>query len=453
MDKTTQQLASYVASLSFDQLPEDAVRQAKKCLIDAVGCGIGGYSSEPVAIARRIAACNTGQPAASVLGSGALTSMEMAAFVNTSMVRYLDCNDTFISKGSGHPSDMIPACLAVAEAHRASGRDTLASIAAAYEVFTGLADVVNLREHGWDQGLFVVLGSAAGAAKLLHLTTEQTGNALAIAVSSNVATRQTRSGELSMWKGCATAAATRAGVFAALLAREGMTGPTAAFEGRHGVWDQVTGPFELGRLGGEGGAFGIERINFKYFPSEYHSQAPLWMALDLRSKVRVEEIETIDVQTYHMAYSEIGSEPEKWDPQTRETADHSLPYLLALALTDGRITADSFSPKRMQDPELRQLMRRIRIAENPEFTRQFPSKMVTEIEVQTRSGRRLAETASYPKGHAMNPMSEAEIESKFAELSENVLTSARRESILRALWDVDQAADIGKVIEPIRVDK
>ena len=453
MDKTTQKLADYVASLSFDQLPANAVRQAKKCLIDTIGCGIGGYSSEPVAIARRIAARNTGQPAASVLGSGALTSMEMAAFVNTAMVRYLDCNDTFISKGSGHPSDMIPACLAVAEAHRASGKDALVSIAAAYEVFTALADVVNLREGGWDQGLFVVLGSAAGAAKLLRLTYEQTGNALAIAVSSNVATRQTRSGELSMWKGCATAAATRAGVFAALLAHEGMTGPTAAFEGRHGVWDQVTGPFELGQLGGGGAAFGIERINFKYFPSEYHSQAPLWMALDLRNKVRVEEIEAIHVQTYHMAYSEIGSEPEKWDPQTRETADHSLPYLLALALTDGRITADSFSPKRMQDPALRQLMHRIRIAENPEFTRQFPSRMVTEIEVQTRGGQRVVETASYPKGHAMNPMSDAEVESKFAGLSENLLTSGRRDSIIRALWEVDQAADIGKVIKLVRVDK
>ena len=378
--------------------------------------------------------------------------MEMAAFANTAMVRYLDCNDTYISKGSGHPSDMIPACLAVAEAHRASGKDTLVAIAAAYEVFTGLADVVALRERGWDQGIFVVLGSAAGAAKLLGLTNEQTGNALAIAVSGNVATRQTRSGELSMWKGCATAAAARAGVFSALLACEGMTGPTAAFEGRHGVWDQVTGPFQLGRLGGEGVAFGIERTHLKFFPSEYHSQAPLWMALELRSKVRVEEIEAINVQTYYTAYSEIGSEPEKWDPQTRETADHSLPYLLALALTDGRITADSFSPKRMRDPELRQLMRGISIAENPEFTRQYPSKMVSEIEVLTRSGQRLVETASYPKGHAMNPMSDAEVESKFADLSENLLTSGQRESILRALWDIDQVADIGKVIELVRVE-
>ena len=293
VDKTTQVLASYVASLEFKHLPADAVRQIKKTLIDTIGCGIGGYSSEPASIARRIAAGNTGQPPASILGSGTLTSMEMAAFANTAMVRYLDCNDTYISKGSGHPSDMIPACLAVAEARRASGRDTLVAIAAAYEVFTALADVVALRERGWDQGIYVVLGSAAGAAKLLGLTTEQIGHALAIAVSGNVATRQTRSGELSMWKGCATAAAARAGVFSALLASEGMTGPTAAFEGRHGVWDQVTGPFDLGRLGGEGVAFGIERTNLKFFPSEYHSQAPLWIALELRKKVRVEQIAAI----------------------------------------------------------------------------------------------------------------------------------------------------------------
>lgn len=452
MDKTTQKLASYIAALDFDQLPSGTVAEIKKRLIDAIGCGIGGYSSEPASIARQIAAGNNGQPPARILGTGSLTSMEMAAFANTVMVRYLDYNDTYVSKGSGHPSDMIPACLAVAEAHRASGKETLAAIAVAYEIFTGLADVVGLRDRGWDQGVFVVLGSAAGAAKLLGLTSEQTGNALAIAVSSNIPTRQTRSGELSMWKGCATAAAARAGVFSALLARQGMTGPTAAFEGRHGVWDQVTGPFQLGRLGGKGVPFGVERTHLKFFPSEYHSQAPLWMALDLRNKVRVDEIDAINVQTYYTAYSEIGSEPEKWDPQTRETADHSLPYLLALALTDGCVKVDSFSAQRMRDPALRQLMHRIRISENPEFTRQFPSKMMSEIEVLTRSGQRLVETASYPKGHANNPMSDAEVDSKFESLSEKLLAPGRGQSLLRALWNIELAADIGEVIELVQVE-
>ena len=452
MDKTTQTLASYTAALNFSELPAGTIRELKRRLIDSVACGIGGYSSEPAAIAREIAAGSSGQPPARVLGSGALTSMEMAAFANTVMVRYLDCNDTYVSKGSGHPSDMIPACLAVAEAHHASGRDTLTAVAVAYEIFTALADVVGLRDLGWDQGVFVVLGSAAGAAKLLRLTGEQTANALAIAVSSNIPTRQTRAGELSMWKGCATAAAARAGVFSALLAQKGITGPTAAFEGRHGVWDQVTGPFQLGRLGGEGAGFGVERTNLKFFPAEYHSQAPLWIALDLRNKVRMEEIDAIDVQTYYTAWSEIGSEPEKWDPQTRETADHSLPYLLALALADGGVKPDSFSEARMRDPALRQLMQRIRISENPEFTREFPAKLMTRIEVTTRGGQRLVEMASYPRGHAKNPMSDADVESKFADLSGTLLTPDRRDALLRALWDIDQASDIVKVMDLVRVN-
>jgi 2-methylcitrate dehydratase len=451
MDKTTQTLASYASGLKFEQLSTSAVREVKRRLIDAIGCGIGGYASEPGAIARELAAAATGEPPARVLGSGAPTSIEMATFANAVMVRYLDCNDTYVAKGSGHPSDMIPACLAVAEAHHASGRDTLTAIAAAYEIFTALADVIALRDLGWDQGVFVVLGSAAGAARLLRLTQEQTADALAIAVTSSIPTRQTRAGELSMWKGCATAAAARAGVFAALLAQKGMTGPTAAFEGRHGVWEKVTGPFQLGRLGGDGVGFGVERTNLKFFPAEYHSQAPLWIALDLRSQVPCEDIESIDVQTYYTAWSEIGSEPEKWDPQTRETADHSLPYLLGVALMDGGIRSDSFSAARMRDPALRSLMQRIRVAENPEFTREFPAKLVTRIEVTTRGGQRLSATASYPKGHARNPMSDADVESKFDDLTRELIPAARRAALIGALRDVDQATDIARVLELVRV--
>ncbi len=451
MDKTTEIIADYVTDLEFGRLPATTIRETKRRLIDALGCAMGGYPSEPAAIARRLAARQQGQPSARIFGTGAHTSMEMAAFANSVMVRYLDYNDTYISRGSGHPSDMIPACLAVAEAQRARGSDLLLAIVAAYEVYTGLADVVGLRDRGWDQGLYVVLGSAAGAARLMGLTREQTANALAIAVSANVPTRQTRSGELAMWKGCATAASARAGVFSALLAAENMSGPTAAFEGRHGVWDQVTGPFELKRLGGEGVAFGIERTNLKFFPSEYHSQAPLAMALELRGKVRVEDIETINVQTYHIAYSEIGSEPEKWDPQTRETADHSLPYLLAVALVDGFVKVESFSPERMRDPSLRQLMQRIRVEENPEFTRQYPAQLVTEIEVLTRGGGRLELTASYPKGHALNPLSDAEVDLKFMSLCEPLLDLAQREALLGALREIDRVREIGQVIDLLQI--
>jgi 2-methylcitrate dehydratase len=452
MDKTTTTLANAIAGLQYEHLTPAAIGAIRNRLIDSIGCAIGGYKSEPAAIARRLAAEASGKPPARILGSGESTSMEMAAFANAVMVRYLDCNDTFIAKGSGHPSDMIPACLAVAEAHHASGRDTMTAVAAAYEVFTGFAEVVGLRERGWDQGVFVVLGAAAAAAKLLGLTAPQIAEALSIAVSSNIPTRQARAGELAMWKGCATAAAARGGVFSALLAQKGMTGPTAPIEGKHGMWDQVTGPFQLGKLCGAGQPFGIERSNLKFFPAEYHSQAPLWVAIELRRKVRPEDIESIAIQTYYTAWSEIGSEPEKWDPQTRETADHSLPYLFALGLVDGAIRADSFSDERLRDPRLRSLMPKISIAENEEFTREFPGKLTSRFEVKTRDGRTLVETASWPKGHARNPMSDADVESKFAGLTEGLIKAAQRDRLLAALRDVDKAADVGSVLELVRVD-
>lgn len=447
MDKTTQTLATYITSLSYSQLPAGTLHETKKHLLDAIACGIGGYTSEPAAIARRVAANTSGVPPARIFGTGKQTSMEMAAFTNTVMVRYLDFNDTYIAKGSGHPSDMIAALLAVAEAQRCSGKEMLLAIAIAYEVYAALANVVGLRDRGWDQGVFAVLGSAAGVAKLLNLTLAQTADALAIAVTGSIPTRQTRSGELSMWKGVATAAAVRAGVSAALLAQAGMTGPTAAFEGRHGVWEQVTGPFQLGAMGGSEVPFGIERTNLKFFPSEYHSQAPLAVALELRKKVAIADIESINVQTYYTAWSEIGSEPAKWDPRTRETADHSLPYLLSLGLVDGRITVDSFSEQRIHDPLLRQLMNRIKITENKSFTQQFPGKLITEIEVLTRGGQRIVETAQYPKGHAKNPMTDADVEAKFSLLCEGLMEKAQQNALLKALWEIDQSADVSGLLD------
>jgi len=453
MDQTTDTLARYVTSLRYEDLSPRTIQEAKRHLIDSLGCAIGGYGSEPALVARRVAPIWSGVPAARLLGEGRSTTPEAAAFANSVMIRFLDANDTYISLGSGHPSDMLGALLAAAELRAASGKDLLLATVAGYEVFGAMADQVTLRDRGWDQGVFIAPASAAGAGSLLGLSPAQMADAIAIAATANVATRQTRAGELSMWKGCATAAAAKAGLFAAQLAGEGMTGPTAAFEGRHGLAEQVTGPLEIGALGGPDRPFAIERTNFKFFAAEYHAQAPVAMALSLRDKVKTEEIEAIDVQIYAMAHSEIGSEPAKWDPKTRETADHSLPYMLAVALRDGRLTPASFESQRYLDASLRPLMNRIRVSESPELTRRFPQELGSQIDVVTRSGQRFTERAIYPKGHRQNPMTDADVERKFRDLSADVLGAARADAALHALWHLDQAPRIGPVLDALTVDR
>jgi 2-methylcitrate dehydratase len=236
------------------------------------------------------------------------------------MIRNLDFNDTW---PGGHPSDCLGPLLALAEAAGADGRRLLTSMVVAYEIFARLSDAAQFRERGWDQGYAVGLSTAAGLGSLLGLSREQIGHGLAICAVGNVPLRATRAGQLSLWKGAATAYAARNGVFGLLLAAEGMTGPDRPIEGRHGLWEQVTGPFELAEFGARGGAFLTPNVRLKFWPVEYNGQAGVWAARELRSRLPLAEIEDISIGTYWSAWHEIGSEPEKWDPRTRETADHS----------------------------------------------------------------------------------------------------------------------------------
>ena len=335
MDRTADLLADYASSLTYEDLTPEASHHVRRRLLDSLGCALGAYESEPARIARKLAAQVSHTHPARVIGSGHTTSPDMAAFTNAVMVRYLDCNDNFFSVAGGHPSDMIPAAVAVAEAHNLSGAEAMTGIAAAYQAFCSIAEQVPLGELGWDQGVLAALGSACAAANLMRLPAQQAREAVSLAVTPNVALGQTRVGELSMWKGCATAAAARAGVFAAMLAREGVSGPPEPFEGRRGLWEQLGWSADLEDLGDQSRELKIVEPGFKYFPSQIHTQSAIWMALAMRDKVALNEIESVHLETYHAAWSSAGNDPNKWDPRTRETADHSLPYLIAVAL-DGR---------------------------------------------------------------------------------------------------------------------
>jgi 2-methylcitrate dehydratase len=447
MDRSSEKIVEYADALRVRDLTDSCIREVKKHVLDSVGCVLGGFESPPSRIARIFSRSVTGQPGARVFGDGAVTAPDVAAFANAVMLRYLDFNDTYVA-GSLHPSDMIPAILAVAEAAHAPGKDVLLGIALGYEIAGALAANVSLRPRGWDQGTFLGLASAVSAGKLMKLSRAELGSALSLALVPQIPLRQTRAGELSMWKGCATAAAVRNGVFAAQLAQLGMTGPPEPFEGKDGLWERVTGPFEFS-LPSQGDTFIVERTSLKLHPSEYHSQAFLDLAPAILDRVSVEQIASIDIETYWLCYSEIGSEPAKWEPDSRETADHSLPFILATALRDGSLSLSSFGESNLRDPELRALMQRIRIEHNAEFTNRFPDELVNRVEVTSRSGQKFALDGTFPKGHERNPATQPEVDAKFDALSAGVVSPERRDAMRAAVGRMEESRDASELVDAL----
>jgi 2-methylcitrate dehydratase len=277
----------------------------------------------------------------------------------------------------------------------------------------------------------------------MRLDVERTRHAVGIAGVASAALRQSRVGELSHWKGCAFANAARHGVFAAMLAREGMTGPAPIFEGEKGFEALVSGPLDprVEKWGkGRGDNFMILNTSIKYWPAEYHSQSAIEAALKLRSQFRDRtQIESALVESHDAAVDIIGSESEKWHPTSRETADHSLPYIVAVALTDGEVTARQFEPARIADADLLALVQRVKVQRHAELSARYPQAAGNLVTVRLRDGRTLSERVDYPRGHAQNPLSDAEVEEKFHVLAGPRLGRERAEAVLRWLWRLDEA--------------
>ena len=450
MDRTTELLSSYACNLTYEDLPPAVVHQVKRTVADTLGCAIGGYLSEPAKIARKLAGDVSSGTPSRILGTNDHSSLDMAGFANGVMVRYLDCNDSYFSPGGGHPSDMIPAALSVADSAAADGRTLITAIALAYEVFCRIADQVP--DNQWDQGIFSVLGSACAAGKVLGLDEEQMGHAISLAAVPNVPLRVTRMGELSMWKGCAAAAATRSGIFAAQLAAEGMTGPFEPFEGRSGMWERAIGyPVEIECLGGDDEPFRISDTIFKFYPSQIHTQAPIDLAIQLHDRVQLDDVASIKIQSYRSAVSSASTEPEKWDPQTRETADHSIPFLTAVGLRDGAVTPATFAPDQIADAGLRTIINKMRIEENPEFTERYPAEYNCRIEVIRNNGQTEVAATRYPKGHGKNPLSDADVDAKFRRLACPTITEQQCEQALELIWSLENLPNLRDIFDSLIV--
>jgi len=444
-----EQLADYVNSINYQDVPENVVHETKKRIVDSLGCAIGAFNADPVKISRKVAETARDSQGSTLFGTRKKTIPDLASFVNGIMVRYFDYNDTYLSKEPAHPSDNIGPCFSVAESERATGKDLLLSVILAYEIQCRLCDAADIRHRGWDHVCYGLPSTALAASKLMELDSEKMTQAVNLTLNSHITMRQVRAGELSMWKGCSFANAARNGVFSALLAREGMTGPSPIFEGEMGFFKQVSGPFEMSidDFGGKNGSFKIAETYLKFFPAEIHSQTSIWAALEARKEIeKPEDIISVEIASHEAGYTILGKDPEKWNPLTKETADHSLPYIVAIALLEGKIDNSTYSEKKYRDPKILDFLKKVTVVEDKTLSSMYPEAVANRVTVKLSSGKIVSKQVDYHKGHPKNPMSDQDVEEKFLRLTRKILDKNHARRILDAAWNLEKAKDLSKMV-------
>jgi 2-methylcitrate dehydratase len=408
-------LAAFAVQTSYEDLSDEARRELKIRVLDALGCAIGALGSQPTEIVRAQIEDFGGNPLTTLIGGGR-TAPDRATFYNSALVRYLDFNDTFLAKGeSCHPSDNLGAALAASEYAGRNGKDFLTALALAYQVQGRLSEVAPVRAKGFDhttQGAYAV---AAGVSRALGLDRAQTANAIAISGTAYNALRVTRTGGLSHWKGMAYPAVAHAATHATFLAMRGMTGPAEVFEGNKGFMESIAGRFSIdwSRENLEL----VRRTSVKKYNAEFHSQSTLEGVLRLRGEhhPHAEEIASIEIDTFDVAYDIIGGgeEGDKRVVRTKEEADHSLPYLVAVALLDGEVTPAQYAPERIARADVQSLLRKVMVRPDAVFSARFPDAMPCRIRVRLGDGRTLeTEQADYP-GFYTRPLSWEQAGQKF----------------------------------------
>lgn len=436
-------MAHWANALSYQDLPEKTIHEVKRRVIDSIATCLGAYSSKPAHIARaKASASNDPPPSANVWGTKHFCQPEVAAFANGAMVRYLDYNDTYLSLEPAHPSDNIAATVAVSQTAGKGGKDMILATVIAYEIQCRLCDAASLRAGGWDHVTYGALSTALAAAKLWGLSEDQMEHALGLAGVCNITTRQTRTGQISDWKACAFANAARNGIFAADLARRGMTGPFEIFEGPKGLMHQLNIPGAKDVVLGTNGDFMLDKTYIKFWPAEYHSQSAIDAVLQLRSQVEGKEIKDILIKSFEAAVSIIGSEPEKLRPTSRETADHSMFYCCAAALVDGDVTLATFDRERLTDPKLLDLIDKTKIVEDDEMNKGYPDGIPNDITITCADGTTANKCVTYPRGHAGNPMTDEEVVDKFRRMANGVVSDSTAEVILDRAWKLDELEDL-----------
>lgn len=439
----TQQMAQFAIALKYEDTPAAALKEARRFILDSVGCALAALKSEDMLAAHRYIDKLGGKPHATVIGSGLKTNAPNAALMNALLVRALDYNDIYWKQDPSHPSDIISAALAAGEKAGRDTRELLVGVIIAYEMEMRwcLAATPGIREKGWHHATLTQFVAPFVAGRMLSLSEEQMVAAAGISGSSHFTLGGVVAGHLTNMKNTADPLATEAGVHAALLAAEGYTGPVEVIEGKEGLY-QVLNSVEWSTeklLEGLGKKFIITECGYKPFPTEALTHQPITAALNLRQahKLAPSQIANVLVKTTTRG-ADILSDPSKFKPTTKETADHSLPYCIAAALVDGHVLPYSFSEEKLKDPQILEMLSKIKLVADPAIDSLFPGTKRAIVSVTTVDGKTFTEQVDHAKGNPENPMNDEEVVAKFRSNAEHAMSAERQQEIIEATWSLGE---------------
>ena len=452
----TAQMSRWAAGLQYQDLSQDAVYQAKRFLLDSFGCALGGYQQHDVKIALAVLDEVAGPGSATVIGTGQRMDPVSASLANALMIRCMDYNDIYWKQDPSHPSDIFPAAIACCERTGSNGKELIVGLVLGHEFEMRLCEAgfPGIRERGWHHATLTAFVSPIVAGRALHLPWEQLQQAIGISASHHCTLGAVTAGKLTMMKNTVDPMATQSGVFAALLAENGYSGPEHVIDGKEGL-THVFGPeWKLNLLtDGLGESWRITQCGMKAFPTEALTHTPISAVLDLvkTNDLSPDRVATIQIRSLARA-ADILSDPSKYDPQTKETADHSLPYVIAAALVDRQVTPVQFTMEKIMDAKIREQLKKVEVVADPEIEKVFPALQRVIVHINTTDGRCFSKQLDYPKGDPRNPLTDQEVEEKFAALAEGVLSKTAQKRLKEAVWNLERVGSVNELMALMEAD-
>ena len=453
-ETVTAKMSQWAAALEFTHLSADAVYQAKRFLLDSIGCALGGFQQHDVEIALEVLDEIAGPGRATVIGTGKRMDPVSAALANALMIRCMDYNDIYWKQDPSHPSDIFPAAIACCERGRSNGKELIVGLVLGHEFEMRLCEAAfpGIRERGWHHATLTAFVSPIVAGRALHLSWEKIQHAIGISASRHCTLGAVTAGKLTMMKNTVDPMATQSGVLAALLAEKGYSGPEHVIDGKEGL-THVFGPdWKLHLLTeGLGESWRITQCGMKAFPTEALTHTPISAVLDLvkANDLHPDQVQKVQIRSLARA-ADILSDPSKYDPQTKETADHSLPYVIAAALVDRQVTPSQFTMEKIMDRKIREQLNKVEVVADPEIEKVFPALQRVIVHIDTTDGRSFNKQLDYPKGDPRNPLTDLEIEEKFSALADGVLSERAQKRVKETVWNlehVDSVSDLMALME------